>query len=71
MKITFFSQNAGKGGEKEVQAERKSSDKRKGGGMQLAISSLIFAVFVFAGLLITGRLFYGKENFYKKGRKNF
>ena len=28
------------------------------GGMQLAISSLVFAVFVFAGLLITGRLFY-------------
>jgi len=28
------------------------------GGMQLAISSLIFAVFVFTGLLITGRLFY-------------
>ena len=28
------------------------------GGMQLAASSLMFAVFVFAGLLITGRLFY-------------
>jgi uncharacterized protein len=28
------------------------------GGMQLAISSLMFAVFVFAGLLITGKLFY-------------
>ena len=28
------------------------------GGMQLAVSSLVFAVFVFAGLLITGRLFY-------------
>ena len=28
------------------------------GGMQLAFSSLIFAVFVFAGLLITGQLFY-------------
>jgi uncharacterized protein len=28
------------------------------GGMQLAVSSLIFAVFVFAGLLVTGRLFY-------------
>ncbi len=28
------------------------------GGMQLAVSSLIFAVFVFAGLLITGKLFY-------------
>ncbi len=30
------------------------------GGMQLAVSSLIFAVFVFAGLLVTGKLFYGK-----------
>ncbi len=30
------------------------------GGMQLAISSLVFAVFVFAGLLITGRFFYGR-----------
>jgi uncharacterized membrane protein YedE/YeeE len=28
------------------------------GGMQLAISSLVFAVFVFAGLLITGKFFY-------------
>lgn len=28
------------------------------GGMQLAISSLLFAVFVFAGLFITGKLFY-------------
>lgn len=28
------------------------------GGMQLAVSSLIFAIFVFAGLLITGKLFY-------------
>ncbi|PIQ25235.1 MAG: transporter [Bacteroidetes bacterium CG18_big_fil_WC_8_21_14_2_50_41_14] len=28
------------------------------GGMQLAASSLIFAAFVFAGLLITGKLFY-------------
>ena len=28
------------------------------GGMQLAASSLIFAVFVFIGLLITGKLFY-------------
>ncbi|MFA9391800.1 MAG: YeeE/YedE thiosulfate transporter family protein [Prolixibacteraceae bacterium] len=28
------------------------------GGMQLAISSLVFAVFVFAGLLITGKYFY-------------
>ncbi len=31
------------------------------GGMQLAVSSLVFAVFVFAGLLITGRIFYGKS----------
>jgi uncharacterized membrane protein YedE/YeeE len=30
------------------------------GGMQLAISSLVFAVFVFAGLLITGKLFFKK-----------
>ncbi|GAB4425578.1 MAG: hypothetical protein OHK0039_43300 [Bacteroidia bacterium] len=30
------------------------------GGMQLAASSLLFAVFVFAGLLATGRLFYRK-----------
>ena len=28
------------------------------GGMQLAASSLLFAVFVFVGLLITGKLFY-------------
>jgi len=28
------------------------------GGMQLSVSSLTFAVFVFAGLLITGQLFY-------------
>jgi uncharacterized protein len=35
------------------------------GGMQLAVSSLVFAVFVFAGLLITGWLFYGKKNFNK------
>jgi uncharacterized membrane protein YedE/YeeE len=28
------------------------------GGMQVAFSSLIFAVFVFAGLLATGQLFY-------------
>jgi uncharacterized membrane protein YedE/YeeE len=33
------------------------------GGMQVAVSSLVFAVFVFIGLLITGKLFYkkGKE----------
>lgn len=31
------------------------------GGMQLAISSLVFAVFVFTGLLITGKLFYGRK----------
>lgn len=30
------------------------------GGMQLAMSSLVFGVFVFAGLLITGKLFYRK-----------
>ena len=28
------------------------------GGMQLAVSSLIFAVFVFVGILVTGKLFY-------------
>jgi hypothetical protein len=28
------------------------------GGMQLSVSSLTFAVFVFAGLLITGKVFY-------------
>ncbi len=31
------------------------------GGMQLALSSLIFAAFVFAGLLITGKIFYKKN----------
>ncbi len=31
------------------------------GGMQLAVSSLTFAVFTFAGLLITGKLFYLKH----------
>ena len=31
------------------------------GGMQFALSSYVFAIFVFAGLLITGRLFYGKK----------
>jgi uncharacterized protein len=36
------------------------------GGMQLAVSSLVFAAFVFAGLLVTGRFFYGKENFNKR-----
>ncbi len=30
------------------------------GGMQIAVSSLVFAVFVFAGLLATGKLFYKK-----------
>jgi len=30
------------------------------GGMQLAVSSMVFAVFVFTGLLITGQLFYKK-----------
>jgi hypothetical protein len=28
--------------------------------MQLAVSSLVFAVFVFAGLLLTGKYFYTK-----------
>jgi len=31
------------------------------GGMQLAISSLVFGVFTFAGLLLTGKLFYKKN----------
>lgn len=31
------------------------------GGMQLSLSSLVFAAFVFAGLLITGKYFY-KQN---------
>jgi hypothetical protein len=31
------------------------------GGMQLAASSLIFALFVFAGLLLTGKYFYPKK----------
>ncbi len=31
------------------------------GGMQLAVSSLVFAVFVFAGLLVTGKFFYKKS----------
>jgi hypothetical protein len=31
------------------------------GGMQLAVSSLTFAVFVFAGFLITGKYFYKKS----------
>ncbi len=30
------------------------------GGMQLALSSLVFALFVFTGLLVTGKLFYKK-----------
>jgi len=30
------------------------------GGMQLAVSSLLFTVFVFAGLLVTGKIFYRK-----------
>jgi len=32
------------------------------GGMQLAISSLVFALFVAVGLLVTGRLFYKSHN---------
>ena len=31
------------------------------GGMQLAVSSLLFAFFVFAGLLLTGKYFYVKK----------
>jgi hypothetical protein len=31
------------------------------GGMQLAFSSLLFALFVFAGLLLTGKFFYTKK----------
>jgi uncharacterized membrane protein YedE/YeeE len=31
------------------------------GGMQLAVSSLVFAFFVFAGLLLTGKYFYVKK----------
>jgi uncharacterized protein len=31
------------------------------GGMQLSLSSLVFAMFVFAGLLVTGRYFYRKK----------
>jgi len=30
------------------------------GGMQIAVSSLLFGIFVFAGLLLTGKLFYRK-----------
>ena len=32
------------------------------GGMQLSVSSLLFAVFVFGGLLITGKYFYKYKN---------
>ncbi len=32
------------------------------GGMQLAVSSLVFAAFVFGGLLITGKYFYKQKN---------
>jgi uncharacterized membrane protein YedE/YeeE len=31
------------------------------GGMQLAVSSLVFGAFVFIGLLITGKLFYNNN----------
>lgn len=31
------------------------------GGMQLAVSSLVFAVFVFGGLMITGKFFYKSQ----------
>jgi len=32
------------------------------GGMQLAFSSLTFAIFVYIGLLLTGKLFYQTKN---------
>jgi len=32
-----------------------------GGGMQFSISSLVFAIFVFTGLIITGKLFYKRN----------
>ncbi len=32
------------------------------GGMQLAVSSLVFGIFVFSAFLITGRLFYKKKS---------
>lgn len=32
------------------------------GGMQIAFSSLVFGLFMFAGLLITGKLFYRQKN---------
>lgn len=32
------------------------------GGMQLSVSSLLFAIFVFAGLLITGKYFYNNRS---------
>jgi len=32
------------------------------GGMQLAVSSLVFAIFVFGGLLITGKYFYKSKS---------
>ena len=31
------------------------------GGMKFALSSFVFAIFVFTGLLVTGRFFYGKK----------
>jgi len=31
------------------------------GGMQLSVSSLVFAVFVFAGLLVAGKYFYKQK----------
>jgi len=36
------------------------------GGMQLAASSFIFAIFVFTGLLTTGKLFYSKGRVHSK-----
>ena len=35
------------------------------GGMQLAFGSLFFAVFVFIGLIVTGRIFYNRKAFKK------
>jgi uncharacterized protein len=32
------------------------------GGMQLSVSSLVFAIFVFGGLLLTGKLFYNLKS---------
>jgi len=34
--------------------------------MQLAVSSFMFAIFVFTGLLVTGKLFYSKGRVHSK-----